>query len=362
MSNIISNFIFRSYIKLFSLVAMVVPQSSPLLMVGQNQSQKLGEICRRFGWQRPLIITDKILLELEAVGEAIRSLKKEGIENYTIYDGVLPDPSFETVEEAITLLTANNCDSVIAIGGGSVIDAAKLTKVAATHKKRPQALVGLFKLKNRGLPFVAVPTTAGTGSETTIAAVISDTKSQQKKIVIDHRLLPDIAILDSELNRKMPPPITAASGLDALTHAIEAYTSTMATQATDNYALAAIKLIMKNLLPAWRDGDNLKAREAMAVASFYAGLAFTRASLGYVHAIAHQFGTFYKTPHGLANGIVLPSIIQFNLKSAELKFANLAVATDLGKEGDSPEELATRFAKSVSDLTRAMEVPETLEA
>lgn len=241
------------------------------------------------------------------------------------------------------------------------MDAAKVIAARMTNDVPIGKLVGVLKVRTAPVAIFTVPTTAGTGSETTIAAVVSDPVTNQKTPVIDPKLVPIAAALDPELMTGLPPHITAATGMDALTHAVESYISRHAAPDTDVYALSAIKMIMKHLPVAYEDGNNLAAREAMALASFYAGAAFTKANLGYVHAIAHQFGAFYHTPHGLANAIVLPKVLDYSLPAAQSRLAELAVATGLGHQSEDDTALAKKFVASVKELNAQIGIPVTLD-
>jgi alcohol dehydrogenase class IV len=251
---------------------------------------------------------------------------------------------------------------VLAVGGGSVIDAAKVIALAATNPKALRDLAGYFRGLHGPLPVYAVPTTAGTGSEVTVAAVISDPDAQRKLVVADTRLVPDMAALDPTLMVGLPPAVTAATGMDALTHAIEAYISQWATPATDRLALAAVGMVFAHLPRACEHGDDLHARERMALASTYAGMAFTRANVGNVHAIAHQLGARYHTPHGLANAIVLPHALRFALEPAAARLAALARRVGVASGDGDDAAQAARFVDAVQALGDRVGIPRTLDA
>jgi len=242
------------------------------------------------------------------------------------------------------------------------MDAAKVIGYAVANRKHPRKLVGYFKGLSSPPPLYAVPTTAGTGSEVTVAAVISDPEAGTKLVIADTRLVPSMAALDPSLMVGLPPAVTAATGMDALTHAVEAFIGQWATEHTDRMALAAVGLIYENLRVAYRDGRNLEARERMSLAATYAGLAFTRANVGYVHAIAHQLGGRYHTPHGLANAIMLPHVLRFLAPAVTRRLALLAVAAKVGKESERPTVLAKRFLESIEKLDRDVGIPRTLDA
>ncbi|GAA5316708.1 MAG: iron-containing alcohol dehydrogenase [Candidatus Pelagadaptatus aseana] len=339
----------------------VLPENKPTLFSGAGSSLQLTQAMAQLGAKKVLLVTDKILNELGLIKPIADSLEQEGV-NVVIFDGVEPDPSFGVVEAGLEMLKQNDCDSVLAVGGGSSIDAAKVMALAANNDKTPKQLEGKLKARNQAIPLFAIPTTAGTGSEVTVAAVITDKEEDQKRVVIDPKLVPIAAALDPELMKGMPAPITAATGMDALTHAVEAYISKFAAPKTDAYAVAAIRLIIKNLTASYDDGSNLKAREGMAKASFYAGLAFTKAFVGYVHAIAHQFGAKYHTPHGLANAIALPHILEFSKPAVAHRLAQLAIECELGDRSESDWVLAGKFIDKVWEISEHMGVPKSLDA
>lgn len=356
--------LYKTVMLLTKLFVMVLPEYKPTLFTGSGSSLQLTESIKQLGSKKVLIVTDKILVELGMVEPIQKSLEKYDIE-VVLFDGVEPDPSFGVVDAGLALLKSSQCDSVLAIGGGSSIDAAKVMALAASNNKAPKKLVGMAGLilgRKPALPLYAIPTTAGTGSEVTVAAVISDLEKGAKSLVLDPKIVPLAAAIDPELMKGMPPHITAATGMDALTHAVESYISKFANQTTDAYALAAVKLIMKNLPKCYDKGSDIEARNAMGMASFYAGLAFTKAFVGYVHAFAHQFGARYHTPHGLANAIGLPYMLEFSKPEVAGRLATLALACDLGERSDSDWVLADKFIARVKEMNEHMKIPTTLDA
>ncbi|NIB43975.1 iron-containing alcohol dehydrogenase [Pseudomaricurvus alkylphenolicus] len=353
------------FFKLLMLVMKVVlkfiPDARPTVFSGEGSAVKLAQTIGHFGHKKVLVVTDAMLVKLGVIDPVIEGLKARGIEP-VIYDGIQPDPTFSVVEEGLKRLRSEGCDSVLAIGGGSSMDAAKVMALAASNQRPPQDFEGKFVAKKPALPLFAIPTTAGTGSEVTAAAVISDTEENAKKLVMDPKIVPLAAALDPTLMAGLPPQITAATGMDALTHAIEAYISRLATDETDAYARAATRMIINNLETAYEDGGNMAAREAMALGSFYAGMAFTRAFVGYVHAIAHQFGGLYHTPHGLANAVVLPHVLEYSKDHINSRLADLALECELGQPGESESQLAQKFIDKVWAMNQAMGIPRTLDA
>jgi alcohol dehydrogenase class IV len=279
-----------------------------------------------------------------------------------VYDGVTADAPIPVIETGIEVFRREGCDAIVAFGGGSVMDAAKVIGLAAANDRHPRSLVGYFRALRGPAPIYAVPTTAGTGSEVTVAAVISDPDNEKKLVIADTRIVPKMAALDPLLMTGLPQPVTAATGMDALTHAVEAFIGYWNTGFSDLMALSAVAMIYDNLPLAYNDGGNVAAREKMALASTYAGLAFTRANVGNVHAIAHQLGGKYHTPHGLANAIMLPHVLRFSAPEITSRLAALAVRARVGNESEPEDVLANRFLDSVEALADSVGIPRRLDA
>jgi alcohol dehydrogenase len=340
---------------LFKLVA--VPR--PVLIVGTGSTAKLCQLIGGSGARRTMIVTDAILVRLGLLEPVRQALEAEGID-VAVFDGIVPDPTEEVLERGLAALRAHRGDSILAVGGGSSIDAAKVIAAMATTGKSPTQLVGLLKVSKAPLPLYAIPTTAGTGSEVTVAAVVTDSKKHEKSVVVDPKLVPVAAALDPVMTKGMPPPITAATGMDALTHAIEAYLSLWPQADTAMLCVSSVRLVFANLQRAYVQGGDLEAREAMALGSLYAGLAFTRAGVGYVHAFSHKLGGMYGVPHGLANAIVLPYVLDYSKDApcAEARLAELAVAIGAGSASEPKAALAQRFVERVRELNRSVGIPE----
>jgi alcohol dehydrogenase class IV len=338
-----------------------LPIGQPLLMVGPGASARLGQAVGEFGHRKILLVTDAVISRLGLLKPMTDALSVAGAA-FVTFDQITQDAPLPLIEDAIALFEQEGCDALIAFGGGSVMDAAKAVALATANHKHPRELVGYFKGLHAPAPLYAVPTTAGTGSEVTVAAVISDPASHHKLVIADTRLVPRMAALDPCLMTGLPPHITAATGMDALTHAVEAYIGQWSTAYTDRMALAAVGMIYRNLPAVCAQGDDLAAREQMALASTYAGLAFTRANVGNVHAIAHQLGGRYGTPHGLANALLLAPVLRWCLDEVQDRLAMLAVRARLGSEGDAPAALARRFVDSVEAMNRAIGIPQQLDA
>ena len=347
--------------KAAGLATRLLPIPQPTLLVGPGASARLGQAIGAFGHRKILVVTDGVIVGLDLMKPCLDALQAGGTA-VVVYDEITPDAPIPLIEKGIDLYRRKGCDAILAFGGGSVMDAAKAIGLAAANNKHPRKLVGYFKGLHAPPPLYAVPTTAGTGSEVTVAAVISDPAHERKLVIADTRIVPQMAALDPLLMTGLPPAVTAATGMDALTHAVEAYLGAWSTGFTDRMALSAVAMIFENLPRVCDRGDDLVAREQMALASAYAGMAFTRANVGNVHAIAHQLGGKYHTPHGLANAIMLPHVLRFSASATVDRLATLALRARVGRSGDSREELARKFLDGVDSLSRTVGIPRTLEA
>ena len=344
-------------------VSRIVAIPRPTLFVGPGSAQRLCATLGQFGHRRVLIVTDAVLVRLGLVEPLRQALAGQGID-VAVHDAITPDPTYPVLQAGYEAARAHRSDGILAVGGGSVIDAAKVIDAMVVTGKSPERLVGMLKVSKPMLPLYAIPTTAGTGSEVTVAAVVTDPVRHVKSAVIDPKLVPAAAALDPVLMQGMPPAITAATGMDALTHAIEAYLNRWPHAETAQHCRAAVRMVFSNLQRACETGQDLDAREAMALASFYAGLAFTKAYVGYVHAFSHKIGGMYGVPHGLANAITLPYVLDF-LQDAPLvqqRLAELALVIGAGREGETPAVLAQRFVDRVRALNRAVGIPEKMAA
>ena len=344
------------------LVTRFLPIPQPTLLVGPGASGRLGQAVAGFGHSKILIVTDSVIAKLGLLNDLTDALTAGGTA-YAVFDEITPDAPIPLIERGIAFYRENGCDAIVAFGGGSSMDASKAIAVSVTNPgKNLRSLAGYFKGRHNPVPVYAVPTTAGTGSEVTVAAVISDPERHSKLVIVDTRIVPKMAALDPSLMTGLPPHITAATGIDALTHAVESFLGHWATPQTDNMALSAVGLIFENLRTAYSDGKNLQAREKMSLASTYAGIAFTRANVGYVHAIAHQFGGTYHTPHGLANAIMLPHVLKYSAPVVIDRLAQLAVRARLGTEDEDDDVLAQKFLDGVDQLNLDLAIPTFLAA
>lgn len=339
----------------------LLPISQPTMLVGPGASARLGQAINDFGHHKVLIVTDAAITRLGLTTPLTQALAAGGT-RFVVFDAISADAPLEQIEQGMAFLNAEGCDAIVAFGGGSAMDAAKTIALAVSNHKHPRELVGYFKGWRAPLPLYAVPTTAGTGSEVTVAAVVSDPEHHRKLVIADTRLVPRMAALDPNLMLGLPPDVTASTGMDALTHAIEAYIGHWGTDFTDRMALSAVGMIYEALPQVHLNGKDLAAREKMALASNYAGQAFTRANVGYVHAIAHQLGGRYHTPHGLANAIMLAHVLRILCPAIRPKLAVLALRAKVGKKNDSEAVLAQKFLDSIDAMNTRLGIPATLEA
>lgn len=346
------------YLALMKFMSRLQPGASHLAFTGAHSSRQLCDHIAATGVSRVLVVTDKPLRELGVVDQAVARLVEAGVELH-YYDGVLPDPTYAQVAEGAALYRETGCQAVFAIGGGSSMDAAKIIAAASGSDEDPQSWVGHFKFSHQVPPIYAIPTTSGTGSEATMGAVISDTATHEKGIIASDQLLPAVTALDPELILGLPPHITAATGMDALTHGIEAYIGVWERGTRSECARIAVKLVFQHLETACRDGSDREARQGLAMGAYYGGLAINQVNVGNVHAIAHQLGGKYSIPHGLANSLVLPHVLEFCLAEAAPRLAELARLVGAGQPGDSEEQLARAFIKAVCDLRAAVGITGT---
>lgn len=318
----------------------------------------IGDI-KTLGFKHALIVTDKPLVKIGLVGEVAEKLGQNGITS-TIYDGVQPNPTVTNVEAGLALLKANKCDFVISLGGGSPHDCAKGIALVATNGGSIKDYEGLDQSAKPQLPLVAINTTAGTASEMTRFCIITDEARHIKMAIVDKHTTPLLSVNDPELMLKKPASLTAATGMDALTHAVEAYVSIAANPITDACAIKAIELIQANLVSAVENGQDINAREQMAYAQFLAGMAFNNASLGYVHAMAHQLGGFYDLPHGVCNALLLPHVQEYNAQVVPARLKDIAKAMGVDVSAMTDEQGASAAIAAIKKLSVAVKIPENL--
>lgn len=357
----VNTFYCRAFQKTMKFAVNFLDWTPPQVLKGAGSIKELPALVKKQGVNNVLVVTDKGLMGLHLLDSLFEGLEAEGIK-YSIFDGVQPNPTIYNVEDALKIYKENNCEGFIAFGGGSPMDCAKITAARVVRPKMsPSDMRGLLKIRKKLPPFFAVPTTAGTGSETTIAAVISNPDTHEKNAVNDPSLRPAFAVLDPELTVGLPPHITSTTGMDALTHAVEAYIGHSNTKQTEKDAIIATKLVFENIEKAYTNGKDLEARENMLVASYHAGLAFTRAYVGYVHAIAHNLGGMYGIPHGLANAVILPYVLDYFGETAYKRLAELADIAGVSGPAQSDREKAKRFIAAIRELNEKMGIPDKFE-
>ena len=337
----------RAFQKAFHIAIPFLPYRKPKIA---GSVKELPEIIMRHKCTHVLIITDGGIMKLGLTRRLEKALKEAGIP-YTIYDKTVANPTTVNVREALELYHKEGCDAIIGFGGGSSMDCAKAVGACAVKPNQSLAqMKGILKVHKKLPLLMAVPTTAGTGSETTLAAVITDADTRYKYAINDFPLIPRYAVLDPKVTLSLPPFITATTGMDALTHAVEAYIGNSTTIDTRRDALKAVKLIFENIDIAYEHGDNIHARRNMLHASFYAGCAFTKSYVGYVHAVAHSLGGQYNVPHGLANAILLPLVLREYGSCIDKKLHKLAIAAGLADKNTLDHEAAELFIQAIEEM------------
>lgn len=333
-----------------------IPSVNILGQGGVNQAIK--NICA-LGFKRALIVTDKPLVSIGLVEKVASKLTENGVIVF-LFDGVQPNPTVGNVEAGLAILMANKCDFIISLGGGSPHDCAKGIALVATNGGSIKDYEGVDVSSKPQLPLVAINTTAGTASEMTRFCIITDESRHIKMAIVDKHTTPILSVNDPELMLEKPAQLTAATGMDALTHAIEAYVSIAATPITDACAIKAIELIHANLKTAVKNGTDIQAREQMAYAQFLAGMAFNNASLGYVHAMAHQLGGFYDLPHGVCNALLLPHVQEYNAQVAAPRLKDVAKAMGVDVMAMTDQQGAKAAIDAIKSLANAVDIPKNL--
>jgi alcohol dehydrogenase class IV len=324
------------------------------ILFGVGSVEKIGTEAQLLKAKKILIITDQGVIQaglLEGVEKSLQSVNLP----FVIFDGVEPDPRIEVVEKSVEKAKKEGIDLIIGFGGGSSLDIAKVTSIMITNTGKIDSFFGVDLVPNPGVPLILIPTTAGTGSEVTPIAILSDTKEKLKKGIVSPTLFPEVAILDPKLTIGLPPSVTAFTGMDALTHAIESYYSINATDLSDLLAFRAMELLSKNLRMAYAHGENLAARSCVLEGSLLAGIAFANAGVGAVHAFAYPLGGEFHLAHGLTNTLMLPYVMRYNILGCPSKFAQMAKAFGEKVEGISElvgAEIAVRFIERLSDDIR----------
>ena len=329
-------------------------------LMGIGAHRQLGEQIKTLGAKKPFLVTDKGITAAGLTQQIVDLIKKETGSDTVVFDETVPNPTDKNVVDGLAAYEANGCDMIITLGGGSPHDCGKGIGIVSTNGGTIHDYEGVDQSTQAMPPFIAINTTAGTGSEMTRFCIITDTSRKIKMAIVDWRVTPAVAINDPLLMVGMPSFLTAATGMDALTHAVEAYVSTIATPVTDACALKAIELVSEYLRPVVANGDDLEARDKMAYAEYLAGMAFNNASLGHVHAMAHQLGGFYNLPHGVCNAILLPHVSRYNLIAKLDRYVDIAVAMGENVEGLSTREAAEKALTAIQSISQDVGIPANL--
>ena len=355
--NVFKRFYCRVYQGAFRVMLPLLPYRQPKIL---KTDDDVVAVLQEKGIETVLLVTDKGIRGLGLTKELEDKIVASGVK-LCVYDGTVPNPTTQNVAEALTIYNDNNCAGLIAFGGGSVMDCAKAVGAkVARPKKSLKKMKGVLKVRKKIPTLIAVPTTAGTGSETTLAAVITDSETRHKYAINDFPLIPSYALLKPELTVGLPKQITSTTGMDALTHAVEAYIGRSTTKQTRSCALSATKAIMDNLVDVYNDGKQLEKREILLKAAYDAGLAFTRSYVGYVHAIAHSLGGKYNVAHGLANAIILPYVLKEYGKKIYKKLWKMGLYVGLFDKNTSKEEGAKLFIEKIEEMNAQMNIPKKI--
>jgi len=338
------------------IISLRTPQ---LILAGVGASERLGQEAKAIGVKKALVVTDRGVVDSGTAKKVREFLEKEGI-GVEIFDRVIPDPDVACLEACLEMAKKDKYDLIVGVGGGSPMDIASLTSIMLTNPGTVYDYFGVNMVKHPGIPTILIPTTAGTGAEVTPNAILTDTREKLKKAVVSPFILPKVAIIDPLLTLSMPPAVTSSSGIDALTHAIESYTSNNATMMTDLFAKEAIILIGRSLLTAVANGNNLEARCDMAIGSLYAGISLANAGVTAVHALAYPLGGQFNVAHGIANGLLLPYVMEFNVLGNIPKFAQTAQCLGERVESMTLLDQAHLASKAVKIIYRNLKIPQSL--
>ena len=355
--NIFAKIYCRIFQTAFRMALPVLPYREPEII---RSCAEIGKVAKKEKISSVLIVTDKGIVNNGLVDPVEAALQASGV-SYCIYADTQPNPTVQNVEDALQVYHVNHCDALIAVGGGSSMDCAKAVGARVAYPKRTvNQLGGKLKVWRKLPTLIAIPTTAGTGSETTLAAMITDSKTHHKYAIMSFPLIPKYAVLDASLTYSLPPHLTSTTGVDALTHAVEAYIGRSTSKETRRLSLEATKLVFENVEEAYKDGNNHTARENMLHAAYKAGIAFSKSYVGYIHAVAHSLGGKYGTPHGLANAVLMPYVLENYGKSVYKKLHRLGIAAGVATEEDAPMTGAIKFINAVKVLNASMNIPEKL--
>ena len=332
----------------------------PVLITGSGSSKIIGDEIKKLGVKKGLLVTDKVISELGLLEGVKNTLTDSSIE-FAIYDGITAEPTVDFVNDGLQAYKENDCEFVLAFGGGSAIDTSKAVSVMATNKGSIEDYMGLNRIPEKGAPLITIPTTAGTGSEVTIFTIITDTGTDVKMLLGSPFLLPQVSVVDPLLTLSCPRELTAAVGIDALTHAVEAYVSMKAQPMSDIFCLSAIELLSGNLREVWADGNNLEAREMTMMGALQAGIAFSNSSVALVHGMSRPIGAYFHVPHGVSNAALLGVVTEFSLKGNPTRYAHIAKAMGENITGLTDQEAAELAGKAINKLIRDVKIPSLKE-
>lgn len=354
--NIFNRIFCRIFQKCFHIAIPILPYRTPKIL---DSVCGVPEFLKGKGVRKPLITTDAFIGQSRGMMLLRQALEKEGME-YAFFDKTMANPTISNIEEARRMYVENGCDSIIGFGGGSAMDCAKAVGARiARPRKSLEQMEGILGIVRKLPQLVAIPTTAGTGSETTVTFVVTDDKTHHKFPISDFPMIPDVAVLDPENTRTLPKHLTATTGMDALTHSVEAFIGRSTTRKSRKNALDGIKLVSENLFKCYEDGDDMTARRNMLLASFYGGAAFSVSYVGYCHAVAHSLGGKYNIPHGLANAVLLPKTLEIYGESAYKKLKDVAIAFGVADRNTDEKTAAESFIKAVYEYNEKMGIPKT---
>ena len=356
--NIFRKIYHRTFNGVMRILLPFFPYREPKLI---HEIDGVTQLLKQKGISRVMIVTDKGIRNLGLTQPLEQSILQSDIQ-LSVYDGTMPNPTSDNVEQALQMYLQNNCQALIAFGGGSAMDCAKAVGARIVRPRKPlNKMAGLIKVCKKLPLFIAIPTTAGTGSETTVAAVITDAQTHHKYVINDFCLIPHYALLDAQVTVGLPKHLTSTTGMDALTHAVEAYIGKSRTKATKLAAEKAVKLIFENLELAYQNGGDIQARKNMLYASYLAGTAFTKSYVGYVHAVAHTLGGKYGVPHGLANAILLPKVLRAYKDGATKPLAQLAKAVGLVPSDTPTAQAAEAIIAHIEGMNERMQIPTSFD-
>lgn len=355
--NIVKKVYCRMFQMVFRAALPVLPYREPEIVPACAQ---LNAVIKKENMQSVLVVTDAGIANNGLVSPIEKVLEENGVA-FVVYDKTQPNPTVHNVEEALLLYHKNSCDALIAVGGGSSMDCAKAVGARVAYpKKTVGQMKGILRILKRLPTLIAIPTTAGTGSEVTLASIITDSEKHHKYALMSFPLIPKYAVLDAALTYSLPPQLTGTTGIDALTHAVEAYIGRSTTKETRRLALEAVKLIFENVETAYTDGKNYKARENMLNAAYKAGIAFSKSYVGYIHAVAHSLGGQYGTPHGLANAVIMPYVLEAYGEKVYKKLYTLGIAAGVCDESDDYKSGAEKFIGAIKKLNKRMGIPDKI--